>query len=563
MERTDFDAIVVGSGITGGWAAKELTAKGLKTLVLERGRHLEHGKDYITEHKPDHEFPFRGLGDRQRELARQPIQRRGGSYRESTSHFYADDQLNPYTHPADRPFLWIRGHQLGGRSLIWYRQCYRLSDLDFTANLREGVGVDWPIRYRDIAPWYDYVETFAGISGKAEGLEQLPDGVFLPPMPINIAEKTVIARLDGKFPDRRITPSRTATLTRDHNGRMACHYCGPCARGCSIGAPFSSLSATLPAAHATGHLTIRADSIVHSITYDSRRDRASGVAVIDARTHATKVYSARVVFLCASAIESVRVLLNSDSPRFPDGLANSSGVLGRYVMDHHGGGGAVGTLPDLPVDKGYNSGYRPSGMIVPRFRNVTSRHTGFLRGYHLDCGGSRQGWKRGITEPGIGVDLKRRLQEMGPWTFAFDGTGECLPYEDNHVRLDPQIKDAWGVPAIHFDVTYRENEARMRADMASTAAEMLEASGAKDIRVFNEPSVPGETIHEMGGARMGRDPKTSVLNAFNQAHDVPNLFVTDGACMTSGGNQNPSLTYMALTARACDYAVAQLKRGEI
>jgi choline dehydrogenase-like flavoprotein len=563
MEQTQFDAIVVGSGITGGWAAKELTEKGLRTLVLERGRHVEHGRDYVTEHKPDHEFPFRGLGDRQRELKKQPVQRQGGSYREATAHFYADDELNPYTHPTGRPFLWIRGHQLGGRSLLWYRQCYRLSDLDFTANLREGIAVDWPLRYADLAPWYDYVESFVGVSGKAEGLAQLPDGIFLPPMPANVAERHVMDRVNAAYADRRITPSRTATLTRDHNGRLACHYCGPCARGCSVGAPFSSLCATLPAAAATGRLTIRTDSIVHSIIHDERLDRATGVRVIDAKTHATREYSGRVLFLCASSMESVRLLLNSATPRFPEGLANSSGVLGRYVMDHHGGGGASGTFAELPVDKGYYNGYRPCGMIVPRFRNVAGHGSSFVRGYHLDCGGSRAGWKRGIEEAGIGISLKNRLKEMGPWTFSFDGTGECLPYETNQVRLDSRVKDAWGIPVLHFDVRYRDNEARMRSDMAVSAAEMLEAARATDIRTYDAPVTPGSVIHEMGGARMGRDRKTSLLNAFNQAHDVPNLFITDGACMPSGGNQNPSLTYMALTARACDHAVNLLKRAKI
>lgn len=563
MAENTYDAIVVGSGITGGWAAKELTEKGLKTLVLERGRHIEHGADYITEHKPDHEFPFRGMGDRKRQMEEQPIQRTGGSYSEASAHFYINDKQNPYTHEEGKPFSWIRGHQLGGKSLMWYRQCYRLSDLDFTANAREGYAVDWPIRYKDIAPWYDYVESFVGIAGQAEGLPQLPDGVFLPPMPMNIVEKTVAARVHKAFPDRRMTPGRTATLTRDHNGRMACHFCGPCVRGCSVGAPFSSLSATLPAAQATGNLTIQTDSVVHSIIYDEKKDRVTGVRVIDTKTRKTTEYYARVVFLCASALESVRLLLNSKTSRFSDGLANSSGVLGRYVMDHHWGGGAEGVFPDLPVEAGYSNGWRPSGVIVPRFRNVKDKHPDFLRGYHMDCGGARAGWRRGITESGIGASLKDRLQEMGPWALGFGGTGECLPYEDNYVRINNDVTDIWGIPVLHFNVTYRDNETKMRADMAVTAAEMLEAAGAKNIAVYNDADTPGILIHEMGGARMGRDPKTSVLNAFNQAHDIPNLFITDGSCMTSGGNQNPSITYMALTARACDYAVKQMKQGKI
>ncbi|HEX4241301.1 MAG TPA: GMC family oxidoreductase [Steroidobacteraceae bacterium] len=563
MRQNLFDAIVVGSGITGGWAAKELTEKGLRTLVLERGRNVEHGAGYVTEHLPDHAFPFRGLGDRRREQREQPIQRTGGSYHEASARFYVDDRLNPYTHDVDKPFSWIRGHQLGGRSLTWYRQCYRWSDLDFTANSREGIAVDWPIRYADIAPWYDHVERFVGISGKAEGLAQLPDGIFLPPMPMNVAELRVADAIAKSFPDRRLTASRTATLTRDHNGRSACHFCGPCERGCSTGSYFSSLSATLPAARATGRLTIRTDAIVHSIIYDPRRRRVAGVRVIDAHTRATSEYRTRVVFLCASALESVRLLLNSATPEFGTGLANSSGTLGTHIMDHHWGGGASATFPDLPTEPGYSNGFRPCGVIVPRFRNLRAADQPFLRGYHLDGGGSRVGWKRGIAQVGLGADLKSVLKEMGPWTFWLSGNGECLPYADNCVRLNREVKDAWGVPVLHFAVSYRENETRMRADMAVCAGEMLEAAGAKDIKVFNEPDVPGLVIHEMGGARMGRDPATSVLNAYNQAHDLPNLFVTDGACMTSGGNQNPSITYMALTARACDHAVNELKRNNL
>ena len=563
MKPQIFDAIVVGSGITGGWAAKELSEKGLHTLVLERGPNLEHGAGYVTEHRADHLFPFRGMGDRLQELNEQPIQRTAGNYAEGAAHFYANDRLNPYSHDADKPFIWMRGHQLGGRSLMWYRQCYRWSDLDFAANAREGIAVDWPIRYADIAPWYDYVERFAGVSGRAEGLPQLPDGIFLPPMPMNIAEKHVETTIKGNFNDRRFTVGRTATLTRDHHGRAACHMCGPCERGCSVGAYFSSLSATLPAARATGRLTILTDALVHSIIYDPVQRRVTGVRVINTRTRRTTEYRARVLFLCASAFESVRLLMNSATSEFSNGLANSSGVLGTHVWDHHGGGGAEGVFPDLPLESGYSNGYRPSGMLVPRFRNLASNDQPFVRGYQLDCGGSRDGWSRGIQEAGIGVDLKRRLKEMGPWKFGFWGTGECLPYADNHVRLNRNVTDDWGIPVLHITVTFRENEAKMRGDMAVTSAEMLDAAGAKNIRISNVASIPGTEIHEMGGARMGRDPKTSVLNGFNQSHDIPNLFVTDGACMTSSGNQNPSITYMALTARACEYAVGELKRRNI
>lgn len=563
MKNHVADAIVIGSGITGGWAAKELCEKGLRTVVLERGPPVVHGSGYVTEHKPDSWFPFRGMGDRRRELQDQPVQRTGGSYTEATAHFYVNDRLNPYTHDPDKPFAWIRGHQLGGRSLLWYRQCYRWSDLDFTANRREGIAVDWPIRYSDIAPWYDYVERFIGVSGKAEGLPHLPDGVFLPPMPMNIAERHVADHIDRRFRGRRLIPGRTATLTRNHNGRTSCHLCGPCDRGCSVGAYFSSLSATLPAARSTGRLTVKTDSIVHSIIYDKSRNRVTGVRVIDAKTHRTTEYFARVIFLCASAMESVRLLLNSSTPEFNNGLANFSGVLGTHIMDHQWGVGASGDFPLLPREDGYSNGFRPSVMMMPRFRNVESQDQPFRRGYQVECAGTRIGWQRGISEVGVGADLKRRLMNMGPWNVSFTANGECLPYADNTVRLNRDVSDAWGVPVLHFAVSFRENEAKMRSDMAAASAAMLEAAGAKNIIVSDKSPVPGISIHEMGGARMGRDPKTSVLNSFNQAHDIPNLFVTDGSCMTSSGNQNPSLTYMALTARACDHAVDQMRQRKI
>jgi choline dehydrogenase-like flavoprotein len=557
------DAIVIGSGITGGWAAKELCERGLSTLVLERGPWVTHGKDYLTEHQPDSSFPFRGMGNHQEQLKNQAIQRDCGSYNEASAHFFANDRDNPYTHDDGKPFSWIRGQQLGGRSLTWYRQCYRWSDLDFEANQKEGIAVDWPIRYADIAPWYDYVERYIGVSGKAEGLTQLPDGEFLPPMPMNVAEAHARDVVRERFPGRIVTPGRTATLTQPHNGRHACHLCGPCERGCSMGAYFSSLSATLPAALATKRLSIRTDTIVHSLIYDKAGHRVSGVRCIDANTRQTTDYFAKIVFLCASAMESIRILFNSRTEQFPTGLANSSGILGTHIMDHQWGVGAGGDLPDLPRERGYRNGFRPSVMLVPRFRNVHKSDAPFSRGYHLECGGLRPGWKRMRHQVGIGEDLKRDLGDMGSWHLFFSAAGECLPYATNQVRINPEVSDAWGVPVLHFSFSYGKNEAKMREDMADTSAEMLEAAGAKNIRVDREPLTPGLSVHEMGGARMGRDPKTSVLNAFNQSHDLPNLFITDGSCMTSSGNQNPSLTYMALTARACDHAVRQLKTGEL
>jgi choline dehydrogenase-like flavoprotein len=557
------DAIVIGSGITGGWAAKELCEKGLQTLVLERGPLIEHGKSYITEHKPDYWFPFRGMNDRRRIQRDQAVQSTAEGFSEANAHFFINDRLNPYTHDPDKPFAWIRGSQLGGKSLTWYRQCYRWSDLDFTANQRDGIAADWPIRYADIAPWYDYVESYIGVSGRADQIPQLPDGPFLPPMPNNVVERHVETIFAERFPDRKTTPGRTATLTRPHNGRGQCHMCGPCSRGCSVGAYFSSLSSTLPAARATGRLTIRTNSIVHSIIYDAKTHRVTGVQVIDAVTRRTTEYFAKVIFVCASALESVRLLLNSTSAAFPDGLANGSGILGTHIMDHQWGIEAAGELPDLPREGGYPSGYRPSVMMIPRFRNVTRREQTFTRGYQTEYSGTRVGWQRGLGEVGLGAALKGRLKELGPWNVTFDANGECLPYADNKVRLNKSVVDAWGIPVLHFSMTYRENEAKMRADMAVAMAEMAEAVGARNIRVIKESRVPGISIHEMGGARMGRDARTSVLNAHNQAHDIPNLFVTDGASMASSGNQNPSLTYMALTARACAYAVEQLKDRKI
>ena len=559
--RQAYDAIVVGSGISGGWAAKELTERGLRVLLLEAGRPIDPERDYI-EHKPVYEFRFRGQGNRRRDRERQPIQSIAGPFEEETSHFFVDDVDNPYTFDADKPFYWIRGRQLGGRSLMWGRQTYRMSDLDFEANAREGIGVDWPIRYADIAPWYDYVEEYIGVSGEALGLPQLPDGKFLPPMPLNCAEEVVKAGMARRFGGERIlTIGRCAILTRDHGGRAACHYCGPCWRGCITHSYFNTLGVTLPAAIATGRLTVRTNSIVAGVTYDEERDRATGVRVIDAITRHETEYAARLIFLCASALESTRILLNSRTSRFPDGLANSSGELGRNLMDHTMGGGARGVIPGN--EDRVTFGNRPNGIYVPRFRNVNAQHPGFVRGYGFQGGGGRDGWGRGSTTRGIGPDFKHGLREPGPWTFTFYGFGECLPYAANTVTLHPTRTDAWGVPALHVSATYGENERAQLQDMAVTAAEMLEAAGARDIGTFVEENAIGLAIHEMGTARMGRDPRTSVLNGYNQTHDVPNLFVTDGACMTSSGCQNPSIMYMALTARAAAHAVDSINRGEL
>ena len=552
---TDFDAIVVGSGMTGGWAAKELTELGLRTLVLEAGRPITTERDYV-EHKPPWEMPFRGLGDRRTVAARQPTQSHSVSFDEWSHVFWTDDRDNPYSTPPDRPFYWFRARQVGGKSTIWGRQVYRWSDLDFEANVRDAVAIDWPIRYADIAPWYDHVERFIGVSGQAEGLAHLPDGPFLPPMALNCVEQHVREQMRVKFGrERLLTIGRVANLTAPHNGRAPCHYCGPCHRGCITLSYFSSVNATLPAARATGRLTLRPFSIVRSLVYDAAKGRVTGVRMIDATTKAEREFTARVVFLCASALESARILLNS-------GLANSSGQVGRNIMDHIKWGGASGQF-DGWTDRRV-IGNRPNGIYVPRFRNVTSRHPDFIRGYGFQGGAGRGGWQDGLRAPGIGEALKARLKQLGPWSMTFEGFGEMLPREDNRATLHPTLVDAWGIPTLHIECKWSDNELAIHRDMNLAAAELLEAAGAKHIQPSTRgPSTPGGTNHEMGTARMGRDPKTSVLNGWNQAWDVPNLFVTDGAAMTSSGCQNPSLTYMALTARACHYAVEQLKRGDL
>lgn len=561
---TQFDVIVIGSGITGGWAAKELAEKGLKVLVLERGKEIVHGRDYQGEHQPPWHYPFRSKGDRELYDSDYPIQSQFGWFNEHNRQFWNNDRLNPYAFDKEKPFVWVRGDILGGRSLLWGRQCYRWSDLDFEANKKDGHGIDWPIRYKDIEPWYSYVEKYAGISGQAEGLPQLPDGEFLKPMELNIVEKHIKATIEEQFPGRNMTIGRVAVVTEPHNGRGPCHFCGPCDRGCSVSAYFSSLTVTLPAALATGNTTVRTDSVVEGLDVDTATGKISGVRVIDAKTKERHRYTSKIVFLCASTVGSTQILLNSANDDNPEGLANSSGVLGKYMMDHTFGTGISGIIPGY-MDK-YTIGYRPNGIYVPRFRNLDGQDTDaeFLRGYGFQGGASRLDWAAMSSQtPGFGAAFKNDLRTPGPWLMQFYGFGEILPNSANGMSLHPTLKDRFGIPQVQFDTAYRDNEKRMIDDIMQQGTVMLAAAGATDIHSHPGEMVMGRGVHEMGTARMGDDPQQSVLNRWNQAHDIANLFVTDGACMTSASCVNPSITYMALTSRAANHAAELLASGEL
>jgi choline dehydrogenase-like flavoprotein len=557
-EREVFDAVVVGSGASGGWVAKELTEAGLKVAVLEAGRKLDPARDY-GEHKRPFDMPLRGLRKGNRDAREtQPIQGLCSALDEYTSHFFVNDEEVCYTTPKDRPFAWIRGRHVGGKSIMWGRQSYRLSDYDLKAASRDGFGVDWPLDYAELAPWYDRVERFIGISGQAEGLPQLPDSQFLPPMRLTCGEVMARRVLKEKF-GRTLTIGRTAILTAPLQGRPACHYCGPCARGCSTGSYYSSPASSLPAAAKTGRLTLIPNAVVSHVELDDE-GRCRSVHYIDRLSRAQQEAFGRIVVLCASTLESTRILLNSRSPRHPNGLGNSSGVLGHYLMDHVMGGGAKGVLPMLkgvPDDRAR----RPNGFYVARFRNIQDKHAAFLRGYGFQGSGRVEKWSHAFATPGFGAEWKRRVREERPWLINFGGFGECLARHENFCELDKQKVDAWGIPVLHISMEFSDNERKMVADMDATAAEMLQALGAEDIQTSNDMSMPGLTIHEVGTARMGDDPKASVVDRWQRAHDVPNLYLMDGAVYPASACQNPTLTIMALASRACAHLVDEMRRA--
>jgi choline dehydrogenase-like flavoprotein len=554
VQQNTFDAIVVGSGMSGGWAAKELCEKGLKTLLLERGRNIEHIKDYPTAMKAPWEFQHReALTLKEKE--ENPIVSRCYQFTEATKHFFVKDKEHPYIQV--KPFDWIRGYQVGGKSLMWARWTQRWSDLDFEANAKQGIAIDWPIRYRDIEPWYSYVERFVGISGNRDGITHLPDGEFLPPMEMNCIEKHFKQVVESNYPNRHVIISRTANLSKGLHDRGPCQYRNLCARGCPFSGYFSSVSATIPAARATGHLTLRPFSVVHSVIYNEQSGKAIGVRIIDTNTHEAIEYFAKIIFLNAGTLNTTLILLNSTSSRFPDGLGNDSGVLGHFLMDHNYRGHLFAEHEGF--QDSYYYGKRPAGIYIPRFRNLgNEEHKEFIRGYAYAAEGSR-GTPAASSEV-IGAALKERLTEPGPWKMWMTAMGECLPYFDNKVTLHKDQKDQWGMPLLQVDCEYKSNELNMLKDMLQSGQEMLERAGFKNIGAYDSGQAPGLGIHEMGTARMGRDPDSSVLKSYNQVWSAKNVFVTDGSCMTSNACQNPSLTYMALTARAADHAVNELKK---
>lgn len=564
-EQESYDAIVVGTGISGGWAAKELCENGLKTLVLERGRMVKHREDYPTANMDPWDFPNAGEPAIEDVMQQEKQARTGYTVKTASKHWFVNDVDHPYNEV--KRFDWMRGYHVGGRSIMWGRHSYRWSELDFAANKNEGIAVDWPVRYKDIAPWYDKVESYIGISGELLGLPQLPDGQFEPMMELNCVEDHVRGKVAEHFDGRVITAGRVAHINSnkrfDGDGRARCQYRNRCIRGCPFGAYFSSVSSTLPAAERTGNMTLRPDSIVHEIIYDPNTKKATGVKVIDRVTKESYEFKAKVIFLCASAVASTSILMQSKSDRFPDGLGNESGELGHNLMDHHFKAGARGKMDGFN-DK-YYKGRKPNGIYIPRFRNIggSSEMKNFSRGYGYQGGARRGDYEDLVAESAFGKEFKEGILKPGGWTMNMLGFGEILPYHENKMTLDYEKKDKWGLPTVTFDAEIKENELEMRKDMQEQAAAMLEKSGARDIETYDDTYALGLGIHEMGTARMGYDPKTSVVNANNQVHSCKNVYVTDGAFMTSASCVNPSLTYMAFTARAANHAAQELKKGNL
>lgn len=561
QKKRTYDAIVVGSGMTGGIAAKELCERGLRTLVLERGPKLDHITDYHTAMTPIWALPHRNRPVYAETSTTHPTQALCYAFNEGTRHLFVRDDEHPYQ--EIKPFNWIRGYHVGGKSLMWARQSYRMPAYEFEENARDGYGTDWPIRYEDLAPWYAHIERFVGVNGERNGLYTLPDGEFLPAMTMNVLEKEFKKRVEKAYPKRYVVMGRSANLTVRHNGRGPCQYRNLCHRGCPFSAYFSSQSGSLPAAAATGKMTLRPDSIVHSVIYDEKKGKATGVRVIDAVTKEMTEFYAKIIFLNAATLNSTLILLNSRSGRFPNGLGNDSGVLGHYLMDHNYR--ILGTATHDDFKNRYYKGRRPNAFYVPRFRNVGDDHqTDFIRGYAYGGSCTREDWSRGLgTADGFGADWKTALTKPGPWTIFLQSQAEMLPQFHNHVQLNTSVTDRWGMPTLAIDCAFGSNELAMNEDMKRTMGEMFEAGGFRDLRIWDSNAAPGLGIHEVGTARMGRDPQTSVLNGWNQVHTVKNVFVTDGASLPSQGCQNPSITFMALTARACDYAVKALKKRDI
>ena len=559
-EKSKFDVLVVGGGMTGSWAAKEFTEKGYKTLVLERGREVKHIEDYSTTNNAPWEYKHRDY-DTKKVKGEQYMQSTKYNFDASSKQFFVNDKDHPIESPKNKPARWFRGYQSGGRSLLWGRGTYRMSDYDFKRNIQDGNGSDWPIRYKDIAPWYDYIEEYIGVSGTNEDLDHYPDGKFLPPFDMNVVEKAVKKKLEDHYTDRKLVPNRVAHLTKikpgQFYGRSECQTRDMCHTGCPFGGYFSSNSSTLPAAQRTGKLTMVSNTVVDSIIYDEEKNKVIGVKVIDSITKERSEYYARVIFLCASTLATTGILMRSKNDAFPNGLANSSGVLGHYLMDHHKNIGGSGVMDGFE-DK-YYKGFRPAGLTIPAFRNIYSREKDFLRSYGVYGGAKREGINP--DQVGIGKEFKEKLTRPGAWTMGLYAYGECLPYYENKVEMDEQKKDKWGFPILKITADFKENEMKMRKDMKEQVYEMLEVMGLKDIKVHDGTHIMGDSTHLTGTARMGKDPKTSILNSFNQSHDIKNLFITDGSCMPSVSYKSPSLTFMALTARACDYAVKEMDKG--